>query len=227
MTSPTVTVVVGNPKPRSRTRFVAETLASHLAGVIGADTTTTTTIDLADYAGRLFDWGDQEVIALNTAVAASTLAVVASPTYKATYTGLLKAFLDRYGNDGLCGVVAVPVMVGAAPLHAMAPEVFLRPLLVELGATVPCRALYVMESEVENVEAVVKVWAGPAGPLVCRAVADQGRERRTSKSVCLFRLARTDSWYRRRRRNTNGPGSSTAGPRSPPRSTGSISPCRW
>ena len=41
------------------------------------------------------------------------LVVVASPTYKATYTGLLKLFLDRFaGGTGLRGV-AVPLMLGA------------------------------------------------------------------------------------------------------------------
>jgi len=32
---------------------------------------------------------------------------------KASYTGMLKAFFDRYGNNGLAGVTAVPVMTGA------------------------------------------------------------------------------------------------------------------
>ena len=63
--------------------------------------------------------------------------VVASPTYKATYTGLLKSFLDRYGNNALAATTCVPLMTGAAPIHALAPEAYLRPLLVELGAA--CR----------------------------------------------------------------------------------------
>ncbi len=69
--------------------------------------------------------------------------VVASPTFKATYTGVLKLFLDQFATgDGLAGVVAVPLMLGAGPAHALAPEVFLKPVLVELGATVPAPALY-------------------------------------------------------------------------------------
>ena len=42
--------------------------------------------------------------------------VAASPTYKATYTGMLKAFFDRYGSNGLAGLVAVPLMTGGAPV---------------------------------------------------------------------------------------------------------------
>ena len=65
------------------------------------------------------------------------LLVVASPTYKATYTGLLKLFLDQIGADDLAGVVTVPVMVGAGAGHALAVETHLRPVLVELGAAMP------------------------------------------------------------------------------------------
>jgi FMN reductase len=103
-------------------------------------------------------------------VAAADVLVAASPTYKATYTGLLKAFLDRYGNNGLAGVTAVPLMVGAAPIHALAPELHLRPLLIELGASVPSRGLYVMEQQLEDLGGVVAKWAETAVPLIAKVV---------------------------------------------------------
>ena len=103
-------------------------------------------------------------------MAASDLVVVASPTYKATFTGLLKAFLDRFGNNALAATVAVPVMTGAAPIHALAPEVFLRPLLIELGASVPSRGLFVTEDKFEELDEVVKDWALRAQPLIDRAL---------------------------------------------------------
>ena len=73
-------------------------------------------------------------------VGAADLVVVASPTYKATYTGLLKLFLDRFSTDGLRGV-AVPLMLGAGPAHALAPELSLRPVLAEIGGTTGPRPL--------------------------------------------------------------------------------------
>ena len=104
-------------------------------------------------------------------MAGSDLVVVASPTYKATYTGLLKAFVDRYGNDGLAGTVAVPVMTGAGAGHALAVEVHLRPLLVELGP--PCRPAAVLtEDQLGDLDTVVGAWAQRARPLLGRALAD-------------------------------------------------------
>jgi len=127
-------------------------------------------VDLAEHAGRLFDWGAEEVSALNAQVASSDVVVVASPTYKATYTGMLKAFLDRYGNNGLAGTVAVTVMTGGNPSHALAPEVHLRPLLVELGASLPTRGLYVVESQLAELDTVVDQWAEVAVPYLARAL---------------------------------------------------------
>jgi len=135
-----VAVVVGNPKPRSRTYESALTLADRLGG---ADLV----VDLADHASELFDWSSQTVDTLVEHVAGSRVVIVASPTYKATYTGLLKAFLDRFPHQGLGGVTAIPLMLGASHVHALAPEHGLRPLLVELGASVPTRGLYVLDAE--------------------------------------------------------------------------------
>lgn len=133
-----VTIVVGNPNPRSRTLAVAEALVQRL---LDRTSYQLDIIDLADVGSKVFDWKDPEVAALNERVAASDLVLVASPTYKATYTGLLKAFLDRYPANGLSGVVTIPVMTGADPKHAMGVDVHLAPLLVELGATVPGRGV--------------------------------------------------------------------------------------
>jgi FMN reductase len=152
-----LSVVVGNPKPQSRTLAVAEAVAQRVAVATGA--TLARTVDLCAHADDLFKWPHDGLAALNEAVAASDFVVVASPTYKAAYTGLLKAFLDRYPNNGLAGVTAVPVMTGAAPEHAMAVDTTMRPLLVELGASIPTRSLFFLMTQMAEMDAVVDAWA--------------------------------------------------------------------
>jgi FMN reductase len=97
--------------------------------------------------------------------------VFASPTYKAAYTGMLKAFLDRYGANGLAGSVAVPVMTGGWAGHLLAVEVHLRPVLIELGAVVPARGLYITEPQFGDLGAVVGGWAATGVPLIKAALA--------------------------------------------------------
>ena len=51
-------------------------------------------------------------------------------------------------------------------------ETHFRPLLVELGASVPSRGLYVLESQLDDLDAVVADFMHGAGPLLRRALAD-------------------------------------------------------
>lgn len=103
-------------------------------------------IDLATFGSSLLEDPAEIVDAAMATVRDSTLLIVASPTYKATYTGLLKLFLDRIGTGQLLGTVAVPLMLGGSAHHALAPEAFLKPVLSELGASVPTKGLFLLDS---------------------------------------------------------------------------------
>jgi FMN reductase len=151
-----ISVVVGNPKPRSRTFLVAEAIADRVAERLCARRKIT--IDLIDHADHIFRWPDDEMNRLAEAVRTSDIVVVASPTYKASYTGLLKSFLDRYANNSLVGVRAIPILTASAPQHALAVDITLRPLLVELGASVPTRGLHFPMSEMPRFDAVIDAW---------------------------------------------------------------------
>lgn len=76
--------------------------------------------------------------------------MVASPTYKATYTGLLKLFLDRFGAGSLASVTAVPLMLGGDMRHSLAPEAFLKLVLAELGASSPTRGLFLLDADADT-----------------------------------------------------------------------------
>jgi FMN reductase len=168
---PTVGVVVGNPKPRSRTLEVAEAVAAAAADAAGLPGAPRLTVDLADLGPHLFDWSSAQVRDAVDGVRRCTLAVVASPTYKASYTGLLKAFLDWFATTDLAGVTVVPLMVGAGAHHALAVEVHLRPVLVELGASLPTRGLYVTEDRLGSLDEVIAPWLAEAGPRLRASVA--------------------------------------------------------
>jgi FMN reductase len=157
----TVAVVVGNPKPQSRTLAAATYLARELAGEPDL------VVDLADLGPALLDWADPAVSDLVEQVGAADLVVVASPTYKAAYTGLLKLFLDRFaGGTGLSGL-AVPLMLGGSLAHSLAPELALRPVLTEIGGTVPGRGLYVVDAQHDD-PAAYAGWLAATRPVVTR-----------------------------------------------------------
>ena len=100
-------------------------------------------------------------------MAACDLAIIATPTYKASYTGLLKAFLDRYPNEGLAGVLAIPVMTGGSSAHSMGVDAHLRPLLLELGAITPTTSLYFVMDQMGNLSAVIDEWMAKNDRVLC------------------------------------------------------------
>ena len=162
-------VVVGNPRAGSRTLDAATRVARGLAGGDPA-----LVLDLAEIDSELLGWGTPLVTRLVADIAACDLVVVASPTYKAAYTGLLKLFLDKFaGGTGLADVVVAPVMLGGSLAHSLAPELTLKPVLAELGATTALPGLYLVDSpyaESDDIARYVTRWA----PVV-RAVADLRR----------------------------------------------------
>ena len=58
-------------------------------------------------------------------------------------------FLDRFGAGSLAGTTAIPLMLGGDWRHALAPEVFLKPVLAEIGASTPSRGLFLLDSDAE------------------------------------------------------------------------------
>lgn len=166
MSSPEVVAVSGNPRAGSRTLHAARATAERLSDLLGADPAAVEVVDLATLAGELLAPVHAAADAARARLAGADVAVVATPVYKASYTGLLKAFLDLYGPDGLAGVVVVPLVVSGNPAHALVGEVHLRPVLVELGAVVPTRSLTLTEAQLADLDPALDAWlARAAGPL--------------------------------------------------------------
>jgi FMN reductase len=146
------TVVAGNPKPLSRTLAAGVKLAELITGAAPDNV-----IDVIALGSGLLGWGDADVAEAVATVKSSDLIIFASPTYKGSYTGVLKLFLDQFETaTGLAGSVAVPLMLGAGPGHALAPEFLLKPVLVEIGATVPCQGLYLLDGTADEPESSAK-----------------------------------------------------------------------
>ncbi|MFI7611466.1 NADPH-dependent FMN reductase [Nonomuraea terrae] len=166
-----VVALAGNPRSGSRTLDAAVEIAETLAKGAGHDDPVAL-VDLSELAPRLLSPGPPpDVTAARERVAAAKVLVVAGPTYKGTYTGLLKVFLDGLPSRALAGTVALPVLVMGDPRHALAVEVHLRPLLVELGASVPTPGLALVEADLPRLREVLDPWQAAVGPHV-RAALD-------------------------------------------------------
>ena len=90
---------------------------------------------------------------------------MACPTYKATYTGLLKLFLDRFSVGQLTGV-AVPLMLGARPDPRAGARDRARGRCSPIsGALVPTTGLYVLDQQYDDPAAYAE-WLAGARPAI-------------------------------------------------------------
>lgn len=135
-----ISVIAGNPKGKSRTLDAAILAAGKLGGQAPA-----TIVDVIDLGSSLLEFGNPKVAASIESIRQSDTAIFASPTFKGSYSGILKLYLDQIGPDGLKGMLAFPLMLGASPYHAMAPDLLLKPVLVELGAICLAPGLYLLD----------------------------------------------------------------------------------
>ena len=98
--------------------------------------------DLPARALLLADHADVTIARAVRAVADADAIVIATPIYKASYTGLLKAFLDLLPQDWLAGKLVLPLATGGGHAHTLALDYALRPVLHALGAKQVFTSIY-------------------------------------------------------------------------------------
>jgi FMN reductase len=84
-------------------------------------------------------------------VAAARLVIVATPIYKAAYSGLLKTFLDLLPQDALRSKTVLPLATGGSPAHLLALDYALKPVLAALGARHVLDAVFASEAQLAPV----------------------------------------------------------------------------
>jgi FMN reductase len=116
-------------------------------------------------------------------VADANIVIVATPIYKAAYSGLLKTFLDLLPADALRGKTVLPLASGGTLAHLLALEYALKPVLAALGARDILDPVYATDAQLER-------HAGPG-----HVPSSDVRERLASSLKPLF--DRADDFARR------------------------------
>lgn len=149
-----VVVVSGHPRPGSRTLTLARAVGERFAQRRGHGTVVL--VDVAELGPAMLAPGDGATGEALLDVQDAALLIVASPTYRGSYTGALKVLLDQLPANALAGVVAVPVVTADIQPQADLAEAFLARLLRELGADVVEFGLTAIEPELADPIAVAE-----------------------------------------------------------------------
>jgi FMN reductase len=76
--------------------------------------------------------------------------IIATPVYKAAYTGVLKAYLDLLPQNGLAGKIVLPIVTGGTIAHLLAIDYALKPVLSALGARHILAGLFVLDTQIKH-----------------------------------------------------------------------------
>lgn len=90
-----------------------------------------------------------EIVAAHAKVEQARAVIVATPIYKAAYSGILKTFLDLLPQNALAGRVVLPLATGGSPAHLLVIDYALKPVLGALGATHILRGVYLLDTLVQ------------------------------------------------------------------------------
>ena len=142
-----VLLIAGSPSERSRTAALLEAAGSRLEGR-GAQVDRLKVRNLSPQALLLADFGHPSILDAQRRVAQASVLVIATPVYKAAYSGILKVFLDVLPQTALKGKTVLPLATGGSPHHMLALDYALRPVLQSLGAKSILPGIYATDGQV-------------------------------------------------------------------------------
>ena len=142
----TVLLIAGSPSDRSRSAALLEEVSRRLRG--RAEVERLHIRDLSPQALLLADAEHRSVAAACEQVQRARAIVIATPVYKAAYSGVLKVFLDLLPQTALRDKVVLPIATGGSPHHMLALDYALRPVLQSLAARHILPGVYATDSQV-------------------------------------------------------------------------------
>ena len=146
-----VLLIAGSPSAHSRSSALLDAVEQGLHQKAGARRLYTDRVhirDLSPQALLLADWNHASIKRALAQVESASALVIATPVYKAAYSGVLKVFLDLLSQTALKGKVVLPIATGGSPHHMLALDYALRPVLQSLGARHILPGVYASDSQI-------------------------------------------------------------------------------
>lgn len=142
-----ILLVAGSPSARSRSATLLDAVQQRLQRH-GAEVERLQLRELSPQALLLADAAHRSIAAAADQVARARAIVIATPVYKAAYSGVLKVFLDVLPQTAFKGKVVLPLATGGSPHHMLALDYALRPVLQSLSARHILPGVYATDAQV-------------------------------------------------------------------------------
>lgn len=149
----------GSPSPHSSSSRLLQHIGERL-GLHGQRLARVEVRDLPAAALLALESGEPAIARALAQLRQADAVVVATPVYKAAYSGLLKAFLDLLPQDALAGKLVLPLATGGSQSHMLALDYALRPVLASMSARFILPSIYATSEQIKH---------GPDGSLALAA----------------------------------------------------------
>jgi FMN reductase len=146
---PSIVVLAGSPSATSRTLA----LCGHLGERLHTQAHEVSVVSVRDLPADALiaaDAGHPALAGVLAALSGADGIVVASPVYKAAYSGVLKTLLDLLPQWAFAGKVVLPVLTGGVAAHALAVDYALRPVLSTLGSHHVVQGAFVVDKQIHR-----------------------------------------------------------------------------
>jgi len=179
MNGHTMSVILlgGSPAPHSSSSRLLQHIGERLT-LHGQRVSRIEVRDLSATALLSLDTDEPSVARALAAVRQADAIVVATPVYKAAYSGLLKAFLDLLPQDGLAGKLVLPLATGGSQSHMLALDYALRPVLASMSARFILPSIYATSDQLGRGLDGALTLAGPIAVRVAQGVEQLASELR-------------------------------------------------
>lgn len=158
-----ILTLAGSPTANSRSSAILDSIreACRCRGYSTASLSVRN-FDPADLLFARFD--SPAVQAAQAEIAAARAVIIATPVYKAAYTGALKVFLDLLPQTALRHKIVLPIATGGSLAHLLSVDYALKPVLNALGAQHQLQSLYFIDQQIQ---------LNPDGPVILAPEAEE------------------------------------------------------
>ena len=170
-----ILLIGGSPSQTSRTGRLLENIGARLE----QEELHVESLQVRDLPAQALlhaDFKHPEIVAALQQVERAKGIVIATPVYKAAYSGILKAFIDLWPQFGLRGKVVLPLASGGSPAHTLILDYALRPVLASLAPRQVLDSIYAVEQQI--------VWSEESGLTLDPAIEQRVQDRRQRSDRC-------------------------------------------
>lgn len=146
---PKVVAIAGSPSHPSRTYSLLE-YATHYLEQRGVQTDIISVRNLPAEDLIFGRYDSPSLVPVKRLVEEADGLIIATPIYKASYTGVLKALLDLLPQKALVGKVVLPIATGGTLAHLLVIDYALKPVLSELGARHFISTIYAIDKQIQH-----------------------------------------------------------------------------